>query len=116
MSNNGLKVGDTVKFNYDLDSEGVKTGDCGIVVRQRLNTVGWHIDVIELSDGTTIELNWANIEAVSRVRQKPKPKYHQRRVGFSFKLYDLWVGAYVDTENRTVYVCPLPCCVIEVHY
>ena len=25
-----------------------------------------------------------------------------------FRWYDLWIGAYVDTKNRTVYLCPLP--------
>ena len=25
-----------------------------------------------------------------------------------FRWYDLWVGAYIDRPNRTVYVCPLP--------
>jgi hypothetical protein len=30
-------------------------------------------------------------------------------VSVRFAWYDLWVGAYIDRENRTVYVCPLPC-------
>lgn len=25
-----------------------------------------------------------------------------------FRWYDLWVGAYWDRENRTLYVCPIP--------
>jgi hypothetical protein len=25
-----------------------------------------------------------------------------------FRWFDLWVGAYVDTTNETIYVCPVP--------
>lgn len=25
-----------------------------------------------------------------------------------FRWYDLWIGFYVDTKNKTVYFCPLP--------
>jgi len=25
-----------------------------------------------------------------------------------FRWYDLWIGAYVDMANRTLYVCPVP--------
>lgn len=31
-----------------------------------------------------------------------------------FAWYDLWVGAYVDRKNRVLYVCPLPCLLIEI--
>ena len=34
------------------------------------------------------------------------------RLSLRFAWYDLWVGAYVDTAKRTVYVCPLPCVLI----
>lgn len=30
------------------------------------------------------------------------------RVTPFFRWYDLWIGAYVDTKHRTLYVCPLP--------
>jgi hypothetical protein len=30
------------------------------------------------------------------------------RVKFFFRWYDLWVGAYIDTSGRAVYLCPLP--------
>ncbi len=39
--------------------------------------------------------------------------YHIR---FFFAWYDFWVGVFVDTEKRTVYICPLPCCVIQISY
>ena len=25
-----------------------------------------------------------------------------------FRWYDLWIGAYVDVPNRTIYICLLP--------
>lgn len=36
------------------------------------------------------------------------------RVSLSFAWYDLWIGAYYDRRNKTLYVCPLPCCLVEV--
>ena len=30
------------------------------------------------------------------------------RWNFFFRWFDLWVGAYVDVPNRTLYVCPIP--------
>lgn len=32
---------------------------------------------------------------------------------FSFKWYDMWVGVFYDTKKHHLYVCPLPCCVLE---
>lgn len=31
-----------------------------------------------------------------------------------FRWYDLWVGAYIDTENKSVYICPLPMIGVKV--
>lgn len=25
-----------------------------------------------------------------------------------FRWYDLWIGVYIDTKNRAVYICPIP--------
>lgn len=36
------------------------------------------------------------------------------RVSFFFAWFDAWVGVYVDRPKRTVYVCPLPCCVFKL--
>jgi len=36
------------------------------------------------------------------------------RLRFFFAWYDLWIGAYFDRLNRQLYICPLPCCVIQV--
>lgn len=36
----------------------------------------------------------------------------------SFKLllawYDMWIGVFVDTKQKVVYICPLPMVVIRV--
>jgi hypothetical protein len=31
-----------------------------------------------------------------------------------FAWYDIWVGVFVDTKKRKIYICPLPCVVIEI--
>ena len=33
-----------------------------------------------------------------------------------FAWYDLWAGAYWDRKTRTLYVCPLPMCVIMIRF
>lgn len=33
---------------------------------------------------------------------------------FFFAWYDLWIGAFWDAKKRTLYICPLPCCVIKI--
>jgi len=38
------------------------------------------------------------------------------RIKFLFAWYDLWVGAYWDRRCRTLYICPLPCCVIRIRF
>jgi hypothetical protein len=30
------------------------------------------------------------------------------KVSAFFRWYDLWIGAYWDKTNRTLYVCPIP--------
>lgn len=30
--------------------------------------------------------------------------------------FDLWVGAYWSARNKTLYICPLPCCVIALQF
>lgn len=32
------------------------------------------------------------------------------------KWYDLWVGIFIDTNQKKVYLCPLPCLVISWTY
>jgi hypothetical protein len=26
-----------------------------------------------------------------------------------FRWFDLWIGLYVDTQARAIYICPVPC-------
>lgn len=33
-----------------------------------------------------------------------------------FRWYDLWIGAYVDTKDKAIYVCPLPMVGIKIQY
>lgn len=35
-------------------------------------------------------------------------------ISFFFRWYDLWIGAYVDTKNKAIYICPIPCFGIKV--
>ncbi len=37
-----------------------------------------------------------------------------KRFRFFFAWYDLWVGAYYDRKERCLYICLLPCCVVQV--
>lgn len=30
------------------------------------------------------------------------------RVTPFFRWFDLWIGAYIDRKNRTIYICPIP--------
>jgi hypothetical protein len=39
-----------------------------------------------------------------------------RRVSAFFRWYDLWIGLYVDTKNRAIYICPLPMIGIKIVY
>ena len=31
-----------------------------------------------------------------------------------FAWYDAWIGVFVDTKKRAVYICPLPMLVIKI--
>jgi hypothetical protein len=35
-------------------------------------------------------------------------------VTIRFAWYDLWVGAYIDRANRTLYACPLPTLLLTI--
>lgn len=41
---------------------------------------------------------------------------NKRRVRLFFKWYDIWVGVFIDTKNRFIYICPLPMLVIRISY
>ena len=36
------------------------------------------------------------------------------RVRFFFAWFDMWIGAYWSKESRTLYICPLPMCVLAI--
>lgn len=36
------------------------------------------------------------------------------KVSLFFRWYDLWIGAYIDTKNRAIYICPVPCLGVKI--
>jgi hypothetical protein len=38
----------------------------------------------------------------------------RREVRIFFASFDLWVGFFWNANSRTLYCCPLPCCVIAI--
>ena len=50
------------------------------------------------------------------IQELVKPVTRRKGVSLHFAWYDLWIGAYISLDNRTVYICPLPCCLIKVRY
>lgn len=36
------------------------------------------------------------------------------KISCFFAWYDVWMGFYYDRDRRTLYICPLPCCVIKI--
>lgn len=43
-------------------------------------------------------------------------KVKRKRIEPFFRWYDLWIGAYIDTKNKMIYICPLPMVGIKVFY
>ena len=37
-------------------------------------------------------------------------------ISLFFRWYDLWIGAYIDTERSTIYICPVPMFGVKVHW
>lgn len=37
-------------------------------------------------------------------------------ISLKFLWYDLWIGAFFDRTKKQLYLCPLPCIVIQIGY
>lgn len=35
-------------------------------------------------------------------------------ISVRFVWYDVWIGLYIDTDNQSIYICPLPCVCLKV--
>ncbi len=38
------------------------------------------------------------------------------KLKISFAWYDLWIGAFIDTDKRRIYICPIPTLLITISY
>ena len=38
-----------------------------------------------------------------------------QNVKIKFKWFDIWIGIFIDTKNRKIYICPLPMVVIVIN-
>jgi hypothetical protein len=43
-------------------------------------------------------------------------KGQQMKIKIFFAWYDLWVGLYIDKENKTLYICLIPTVVIKIQF
>ena len=37
------------------------------------------------------------------------------KLSLHLKWYDLWIGAYIDCKQKTIFICPLPMIVIRIN-
>lgn len=42
------------------------------------------------------------------------PIWEHGRVKLAIIFYDFWIGAFYDQKKRTLYICPLPCVVVQI--
>lgn len=47
---------------------------------------------------------------------KPLKFFDLGKINFSIARYDLWIGAYIDTDKKKLYLCPLPCCLFTIKF
>jgi hypothetical protein len=48
-------------------------------------------------------------------KDKPKEKVKITVKPF-FRWYDLWVGIYIDTKNKAIYIIPIPMIGLKISY
>jgi hypothetical protein len=41
--------------------------------------------------------------------------YQNKKFKFSFTWYDLWIGAFVDTNKKRLYICFIPTLLITIN-
>jgi hypothetical protein len=40
--------------------------------------------------------------------------FKTKRIRLSFAWYDIWIGAYIDTDKKRLYICLLPTLLITI--
>ena len=38
------------------------------------------------------------------------------KIEISFAWYDLWIGVFIDTNKKRIYICPIPTLLITISY
>lgn len=46
----------------------------------------------------------------------PDPEDHSRGIRFMFEWRDLWVGLFLDTAKRRIYILPIPIFGVRIDY
>ena len=42
--------------------------------------------------------------------------FNTSKFKISFAWYDLWIGVFIDTNKRRIYICPIPTILITINY
>lgn len=46
---------------------------------------------------------------------KEKIIWQNKKMKISFAWYDLWIGFFVDTNKKRLYICPLPTLLLTIN-
>lgn len=65
--------------------------------------------------------NWFKFRKYYQMVINPKTgelefEYPKFRIKFIFKWFDFWIGLFVDTENRLIYIFPIPMFGFKIGY
>ena len=41
--------------------------------------------------------------------------FQTKKIKFSFAWYDLWIGAFVDTNKKRLYICLIPTLLLTIN-